>query len=129
MVVEFLDRAQQAEVALLDQVAQRDAAVHVAAGDADHQPQVGLDQPPSRLAPVADLGLELLDLGRGERFALAQALRGGQAGLDRRGQLHLRRGGQQRDPADFLKVDRQGFAGAVRLRYLSFDADDRLLRQ
>jgi hypothetical protein len=39
--VEALHGPQQAKVALLDQVGQRQPAVGVAAGDADHQPQVG----------------------------------------------------------------------------------------
>ena len=43
-VVELLDRPDQPEVALLDQVEQRQAAAHVLLGDRDDQPQVGLDQ-------------------------------------------------------------------------------------
>ena len=43
-VVELLDGADQAEVALLDQVQQRHAAAGVALGQRDDQPQVGLQQ-------------------------------------------------------------------------------------
>ncbi len=42
-VVELLDRPDQAQRALLDQVQQRQAAADVALGDRDDQPQVGLD--------------------------------------------------------------------------------------
>ena len=41
--VELVDRPQQAQVALLDQVQEGDAAPQVALGHADHQPQVGAD--------------------------------------------------------------------------------------
>ena len=49
LVVELLHRADQAEVALLDQVEQRHARLRVVARDRHHQPQVRLDQPPLRL--------------------------------------------------------------------------------
>ena len=49
-VVELLDRADQAGVALLDQVQHRHLAAAVLAGDGDHQPQVGLDEPLDRPA-------------------------------------------------------------------------------
>ena len=42
-VVELLDRADQAQRALLDQVEERQAAAEVALGDRDDQAQVGLD--------------------------------------------------------------------------------------
>ena len=41
--VEALDRPQQAEIALFDQVLQAEPLAGVAAGDVDHQPQVGPD--------------------------------------------------------------------------------------
>jgi hypothetical protein len=44
LVVVALDRLDEAEVALLDQVGERHAAVVEAAGDADDQPQVGLHE-------------------------------------------------------------------------------------
>src|SRR5690606_359941 len=43
-VVELLDGSQQAEVALLDEVEQRQALTLVALGDGDDQPEVGLDE-------------------------------------------------------------------------------------
>ena len=43
--VEALDGPEQAEVALLDQVLQRQALADVAAGDVDDQAQVGPDHP------------------------------------------------------------------------------------
>jgi hypothetical protein len=43
--VELLDRPDQPEVSLLDQIEQRDASLRVVPGDPDHEAQVGLDQP------------------------------------------------------------------------------------
>src|SRR5205823_12925273 len=47
-VVELADRAHQAEVALLDQVEERQTVAEVALGDRDDQPQVSLDQAGAR---------------------------------------------------------------------------------
>src|SRR4051812_10649684 len=44
--VELLDRAVQAERALLDQVEERHAETAIALGDGDHEPEVRLDHPP-----------------------------------------------------------------------------------
>ena len=41
-----LDRLHQPEVALLDQIQERQAPPGVAAGDRDDESQIGLDQPP-----------------------------------------------------------------------------------
>jgi hypothetical protein len=53
-VVELLDRADQADVALLDQVEERHAPAGVALGDRHHQPQVGLHQVVLGALSVAD---------------------------------------------------------------------------
>ena len=45
-VVELLDRADEAEVALLDQVEQRHAGPRVVPRDRHHEPEVALDQLP-----------------------------------------------------------------------------------
>ena len=87
-VVELLDGADEAEVALLDQVEQRHPGAGVVAGDRHHEPEVALDQPALRLlvalvlapgelallrmgeqAPVSDLANVELEgiLGRRER--------------------------------------------------------------
>ena len=93
LVVELLDRADQPEVALLDQVEERHAGLRVVARDRHHEPQVALDQAPLRelvaevLAPgelallrrreqpaVADLAdVELQRVGRLEALVLAEA--------------------------------------------------------
>src|SRR4051794_6033002 len=44
LVVELLDRPDQAEVSLLDQIEERDARVHVVARDRHDEPEVRLDQ-------------------------------------------------------------------------------------
>ena len=81
--VEFLDRADQAQVAFLDQVQQREAAIHVATRDLDHQPQVALDHLVTRRR------VPLLRLARVEDFLL-----GGEQGrvLDL-AEVHARRVG------------------------------------
>ena len=59
-VVELLDRADQAGVALLDQVEHRHLRAAVLAGDRDDQPQVGLDERVDGLAALLGEPLELL---------------------------------------------------------------------
>ena len=64
-VVELLDRTDQAEVALLDQVEEQHAAAGVALGQRDDQAQVGLEQVVLGAAAVLGDPLELaLELGR-----------------------------------------------------------------
>src|SRR6266550_6193194 len=48
LVVELLDRADQAEVALLDEIEERYARLRVVPGDRHHEPEVRLDQLPLR---------------------------------------------------------------------------------
>ena len=78
--VELLDRADQAERALLDQVEERQALVAVVLRDRDDEPEVRLDH--------------LL-------------LRAHVAALDLLGQLDLLRGGQQRVPAGLAQEELQ----------------------
>ena len=54
LVLELLDRAHEADVPLLDQVEETEAAIGVALGDRDDQAEVGLDE-----APLALLRLDL----------------------------------------------------------------------
>ena len=86
-IVELLDRADQPEVALLDQVEQVQPAAHVALGDGHDEAQVGLDQ------RVLGVLVALLD-------QLREA------------HLVLRR--QQRDPADLLQVGANRVGGGQR---------------
>src|SRR5205814_8408625 len=95
--VEFLDRADQAEVALLDQVEQREATARVALGDRDDEAQVGLHQRVLRRHVVAlgaageahlvlareqaDLA-DLLEVEPDAVFGTTLGRRGGQAGGD-----------------------------------------------
>ena len=104
-VVEFLDRAEQAQVTFLNQVGQRQVAVAVAPRDVDHQPQVGLDQAPPHVLTVCDLPrrrslVRARHQTRGELPARLPAL------LQGRGQRLFLGGGQQRDRADLAQVKR-----------------------
>src|SRR5688500_10836053 len=52
LVVELLDRSDEADVALLDEVQEAHAATDVLLGDADHQAQVGLGQALARIGAL-----------------------------------------------------------------------------
>src|SRR6266542_5895390 len=54
LVVELLDRADEADVALLDEVQEAHAAADVLLGDADHQAQVRLGQTLASVDPLLD---------------------------------------------------------------------------
>ena len=72
LVVELLDRADEAEVALLDQVEERDARVHVVARDRHDEAEVALDQAPLRgLVALVLAPRELALLGRRQERAVA----------------------------------------------------------
>ena len=110
-VVELLDRADQAGVALLDQVEHRHLAAAVLAGDGDDEPEVGLDE--ALDGPLALLGepLELLlggVLGRATLLAadaaLGEQVLGEQAGLDGLAELDLGDGVEQRSARDLVEV-------------------------
>ena len=94
----------EAEVALLDQVEQIHAlGERVAAGDGDHEAEVGADEPVLRLGGFADLALEGDATLAGVELFLRLA-----AGFDDARQLALVFGGQQRDLADVVEVETDG---------------------
>ena len=119
-VVELLDRADQAEVALLDQVQERHPAAGVALGQRHHQPQVGLQQVVLGALAVARRSSagRAAAAGRASRSPSsrgAQPLGGVEPGLDPLGELDLLLGVEQRDLADLLEVgpDRVGGGGQL----------------
>ncbi len=73
-VVELLDRADQPEVALLDEVEQRHAAAGVALGQRDDEPQVGLEQVVAGALAVADDGAQVGGVLRVELVPSAAAV-------------------------------------------------------
>src|SRR3989304_1062827 len=79
--VELFHRANQTEIAFLDEIEQRKAAVHVTAGYFDHEAQVAFDHALARLA------VAFLRLARKKDLLL---------------------GGQQRRKTDLLKIDASG---------------------
>ncbi len=103
--VEALDGPQQAQVALFDQVLQAEALAGVAAGDVDHQAEVGADHAVAggRVAVADGDGQLALVVGRQERglvdlaeVRLQRRLDGGGAAAARLGDScrhRLRRGG------------------------------------
>ena len=124
-VVELLDRPDQAEVALLDQVQERHPAAGVALGQRDDQSQVRLEQVVLRALAVADdpqqvaaqLRGQLVGLLAGEAGVLhpAQPLGRVEPGLDPLGQVDLLLGVEQGDLADLFQVrpDRVGGGGEL----------------
>ncbi len=104
-VVELLHRADQTEVALLDEVQEQHAAAHVALGDRHHQPQVRLDELALGDLPVTFDRLQVAAHLRGGLAGGRRELLGGeQAGLDPLGEVDLLLRGQQRDLPDLLEV-------------------------
>ena len=130
-VVELLDRADQAGVALLDQVQHRHLAAAVLAGDRDDQPQVGLMNCCDGALALLGEPLELLLGGAlggaalpAADAALGEQVLGEQAGLDGLGQLDLGDGVEQRGARDLVQVQ----ADAVASLDLARDACDSLPR-
>ena len=90
-VVELLHRADEAQVALLDEIEEQHAAAHVTLGDGNDQAQVRLDElllgiqahllDAAQAALLATLQLDAVGLG------FLQLLGGGHAGLDLHGQI------------------------------------------
>ena len=125
--VELLHRAQQADVALLDQVEERHAAADVALRHADDQAQVGLGQPlfrvPAALPPqqqlVAGVRLEVVRL---ERLGGLLAIR------DRIGQGDLFLAREQRGAADLVQIHAHRIAGDRRIAPVVDDLVQRLAR-
>jgi len=109
-VVEFLGGADQADVAFLDQVEERDAASHVFFGDGDDEARVGGNEVFARAPPVLDEAVEF-GAAAGGGFALRKFLARQPSAFDALGQFHLFGGGQQRHAADFLEVEADGVVG------------------
>ncbi len=115
-VVELLDRADQTEVALLDQVEQGHAATAVLLGDRDHKTQVRRDQLLFRRMPVPDQGLEVTPQYRLQVGVGLQLVLGEQASLDPLGQFDFLRGVEQGYFADLAQVHTHEVGGSGMLR-------------
>ena len=115
LVVELLDGANQAEVALLDQVQEQHAAADIALGDGDDQTQVGADECLLGFEAHVLNARKTTHLGAGEldlaRLGGLELLGGLETGLDLHGQIDLFGGGQQVDLADLLEVHTDRIAG------------------
>ena len=102
--VELFGGADQADIALLDQIQERHAATDVFLGDGDDQARVGVDQVLARRHAVIDEQLELLHLFRGNVFAGKRLLARLAAALHALRQVDFLRRREQRHAADFLQV-------------------------
>ena len=102
--VELVHGVLQAEVALLDQVQQLHARrERVAAGDADHEAEVGPDEPVLRCVGSGDGAADLTAVLTGLTSAACR-----HPGLDELGELALLLGGEQGDHADLVEVHPDG---------------------
>jgi hypothetical protein len=103
-VVELLDRAEQPEVALLDEVEQRQALALVALRDGDDEPEVRLDEALlGALAVAVDL-VELAAALDGQLLRLADQPLGLQTGLVALREVDLLLGGEQGGPGHLPQV-------------------------
>ena len=113
-VVELLHRADEAEVAFLDEVEEQHAATHIALGDGHDEAQVRFDE------LLLGVDAHLLDAAEAALFAtleldalvfgLLKFFGGGDAGFDLHGEVDFLRCGEQRNLADFLEVHAHGVA-------------------
>ena len=104
--VELLDRVHQAEVALLDQVQQREARGLVLLGDRDDEAQVRLHEGALGIVAVPDVLAELTLLGRGQGLAAGFQLGAGfVAALDLLGEADLVVLGEQRVLPDIGQIE------------------------
>src|SRR6266536_1533091 len=114
--VELLDRAQQPEIALLDQVDQRQAGAGEAPRDRDHQTEIGLDHGPAGLLASSHRRRQR----RPPRIAssqLPQPELGLQPGLVRLRKANLVLPGQQLVLPDFVQIQSE----QVEVHRLTFD--------
>jgi len=103
-VVELLDSAHQADVALLHQIHHRQTVRGVLLGDADYQAQIGLDK---MLAGIAAMGIDPLELemlvGRAILFPV-ESLAGNIAHLHTLRQVDFLLSSEQRYLSDLLQI-------------------------
>src|SRR5205085_838272 len=102
---ELLDRVDQAEIALLNEVEQRHPRRLVALGDGDDEPEVRLDELPLGVLTRAYEPLEVTFLGPRQTLDdRLQRLAGGLAGLDVLREACLDVLGQQLVPTDVFQI-------------------------
>ena len=95
----------EAQVALLDQIQQRQLGGLVLLGDGHHEAKVGLDEGLGRLVAVADHPAQLPLAGRGRRLLLGQLGTGFPPGLDGLSQASFVVLGEQRVLTDVVQVE------------------------
>ena len=103
--VELLDGVHQPEVALLDQVEQRQAGRLVLLGDRHHEAQVRLDELALGLLALAGGAAQLTLLGRGELLARVELCDRFVAGFDGFRETYLVVFGEQRVLPDVGQVE------------------------
>ena len=107
-VVELLHRADETEVALLNEIQKQHAAAHIALGNGDHQAQIGLDElllgVQAHLLDAAEAALLAAIQFHAVGLGALQLLGGGHTGLDLHGQIDFLGGGEQGHLADLLEV-------------------------
>jgi len=112
-VVELVGRLHQADVALLDQVQEGEAAADILLGDADDEPEVGLNQMTASLLAVISVLLKLLALHLVGPLLALEPGGGVAAALHALGEPDLLLHRQQVGLADLLQVETDGIADAA----------------
>ena len=118
-VVELLDRADQAQVSLLDQVEHRHAATDVPLGDRDHEAEVRLDDLLLGALAGADERSELPSPLGVDRARFVELGSGEEPNLDASREVDLLVRGEQLASTDLAQVDAdqvRGGPGAVEVR-------------
>ena len=110
-VVELLHRADQTQVALLDQVQQRHAAAGVALGQRHHQPKVGLQQVAAGRFAVADDRSKITFAVLAQSLPGIQQMLGVKPGLDALCEFDLVRGVEQGRFANAVQVHAHEVSG------------------
>src|SRR5664280_2889181 len=113
-VVELLDRTDEAQVALLDEVQKEHAAAGVALRERDDESEVGLEEVVLRTTPVDGDPLVVLDVRRLDRARVVEPLVGEQPGFDPLRELDLLLRVEERDLADLLEVVLDGIGRGAR---------------
>ena len=104
-IIELFDGADEAQVALLDQVQELHTAPGVALGQRHNESKVRLEQVVLRLLTVLSEEVQLATLAAGHLVSLVlQLVLGVEAGFDTPGEVHFLLRIQQRDLTDLLEV-------------------------
>ncbi len=106
-IIEFLGRADQTDIAFLDQVQEGNAAPHVLLGNRNDQTRVGCDQVLTGGPTIFDQAAQFSTTAQAD-FAFCQFLTRHASTFDALCQFHFFLSGEQRHTTDLFKVQPNG---------------------